>query len=55
MLLIYGKYKTEKRYSPMDMNSGMPVRNKIYATMYEDSKKNTLIESLERLHEVNPD
>lgn len=28
MLMIYGKYKTEKRYSPMDMNSGLPVKNK---------------------------
>lgn len=55
MLMIYGKYKTENRYSPMDMNSGQPVKNKIYATMYEDSKKDTLTESLKRLHEDNPD
>ena len=50
MLMIYGKYKTEKRYSPMDMNSGLPVKNKIYATIYEDSKKDSLTESLKRLY-----
>lgn len=53
--MIYGKYKTDKRFSPMDMNMGQPVKNKIYATMYDDDKKDTLNESLKRLNEDNPD
>lgn len=42
MLIVYGKHKNEKRYSPMDMNMGQPVRNLIYAAMYDDSKKTPL-------------
>lgn len=55
MLMIYGKHKTDKRFSPMDMNMGQPVKNKIYATMYEDSDKSRLTKSLEQLHNDNPD
>ncbi len=55
MLMIYGKHKTDKRFSPMDMNMAQPVRNKIYATVYEDSEKSRLTEALEQLHSDNPD
>ena len=55
MLMIYGKHKTDKRFSPMDMNMAQPVRNKIYATVYEDSEKSRLTEALEQLHKDNPD
>lgn len=55
MLMIYGKHKTDKRFSPIDMNMGQPVRNKIYATVYEDSDKSRLTKSLEQLHKDNPD
>ena len=55
MLMIYGKYKTDKRFSPMDMNMAQPVRNKIYATMYKDSEKSRLTKALEQLHSDNPD
>ena len=55
MLMIYGKHKTYKRFCPMDMNMGQPVRNKIYATVYEDSDKLRLAKSLEQLHKDNPD
>ena len=53
--MIYGKHKTDKRFSPMDMNMAQPVRNKIYATVYEDSEKSRLTEALEQLHRDNPD
>lgn len=55
MLMIYGKHKTDKRFSPMDMNMAQPVKNKIYATVYEDSEKSRLTEALEQLHSDNPD
>ena len=55
MLMIYGKYKTDKRFSPMDMNMGQPVRNKIYATMYDDGQKDRLEMSLKTLNTENPD
>ena len=55
MLMIYGKHKTDKRFSPIDMNMAQPVRNKIYATVYEDSEKSRLTEELEQLHKDNPD
>lgn len=55
MLMIYGKYKTDSRFSPMDMNMGQPVRNRIYATVYEDGQKEHLTKSLEQLHKENPD
>lgn len=55
MLMIYGKHKTDKRFSPMDMDMAQPVRNKIYATVYEDSEKSRLTEALEQLHSDNPD
>lgn len=55
MLMIYGKYKTDKRFSPMDMNMSQPVRNKIYATMYDDGQKDRLERSLKTLNTENPD
>lgn len=55
MLMIYGKYVTDKKFSPMDMNIGQPVRNKIYATIYEDTEKTRLEKALEQLHSDNPD
>ena len=55
MLMIYGKHKTDKRFSPMDMNMAQPVKNKIYATVYEDSEKSRLTKALEQLHKDNPD
>lgn len=55
MLMIYGKYMTDKKFSPMDMNIGQPVRNKIYATIYEDTEKTRLEKALEQLHSDNPD
>lgn len=55
MLMIYGKHKTDKRFSPMDINMGQPVRNKIYATVYGDSDKLRLTKALEQLHKDNPD
>lgn len=39
----------------MDMNMGQPVKNKIYATIYEDSEKSRLTKALEQLHRDNPD
>lgn len=55
MLMIYAKHKTDKRFSPMDMNMGQPVKNKIYATMYEDSRKSELETLLKGLTNDNPD
>lgn len=55
MLMIYGKYKSDKRFAPMDMNSGSPVSNKMYATMYNDKEKDRLENQLLNLMINNPD
>lgn len=50
---IYGKLKTEKKYSAMDMDEGVRAKNLLYASIVEvDGKKlteerfNTILESI---------
>ena len=35
MYVIYGKYKNEKTYKPMDVREGKQTRLLFYATMFE--------------------
>lgn len=55
MLMIYGKRKGSRFFYPMDMNEGQPVKNKIYATVYDDNQKTRLEKSLVNLNAENPD
>ena len=45
--LTYCKFKDESRFQAYDINSGLPVKNLIYATMLENSKESQ--EKLQRL------
>ena len=51
--LTYCKFKDESRFQAYDINSGLPVKNLIYASMVENSKENQ--EKLQRLADLNKD
>lgn len=55
MLMIYAKHKNGKTFRPMDMTEGVPVKNKIYATVYGDDQRDRLNHLLTELHEENKD
>lgn len=55
MLIIYAKHKDSSTFRPMDMTEGVPVTNKIYATVYDDDQKDRLEHLLTKLHEDNKD
>lgn len=53
MLRIYGKTPESKKFKAMDMTSGIPVDNLIYASFYNDGKKESLIEWCKELESDN--
>ena len=48
---LYGKHGNEKRFKPMDYNSGVQVVNLIHATLFTQEEK----DSLKGIHAINPE
>lgn len=53
MLRIYGKSPEMKTFLPMDMEEGRPVRNLIYASVFEEVLEDKLKENCKQLEKDN--
>lgn len=55
MLMIYAKHHGSSRFYPMDMSEGVPVKNKLYASVFDNSDRDRLETACRELKEENKD